>query len=30
MANLTAPRDTSEIANGATSIVLPVKAKTTI
>ena len=30
MANLTAPRDTSEIANGATSLVLPVKAKTTI
>lgn len=30
MANLTAPRDTSEIANGATSIVLPIKAKTTI
>lgn len=30
MANLTAPRDTIEIANGATSIVLPVKAKTTI
>ena len=30
MANLTAPRDTSEIANGATSILLPVKAKTTI
>lgn len=30
MANLTAPRDTGEIANGATSIVLPVKAKTTI
>lgn len=30
MANLTAPRDASEIANGATSIVLPVKAKTTI
>ena len=30
MANLTAPRDTSEIANGATSIGLPVKAKTTI
>lgn len=30
MADLTAPRDTSEIANGATSIVLPVKAKTTI
>ena len=30
MANLTAPRDTNEIANGATSIVLPVKAKTTI
>ena len=30
MAKLTAPRDTSEIANGATSIVLPVKAKTTI
>lgn len=31
MANLTAPRDdTREIMNGATSIVLPVKAKTTI
>ena len=30
MANLTAPRDTSEIANGATSLVLPAKAKTTI
>lgn len=30
MANLTAPRDTHEIASGATSIVLPVKATTTI
>lgn len=30
MANLTAPRDTNEITGGATSIVLPVKAKTTI
>lgn len=30
MAKLTAPRDTSEIAGGATSIVLPVKAATTI
>lgn len=30
MANLTAPRDTHEIASGATSIVLPVKAATTI
>ncbi|WP_346298542.1 hypothetical protein [Alistipes sp.] len=30
MAKLTAPRDTNEIASGATSIVLPVKAATTI
>lgn len=30
MAKLTAPRDTHEIASGATSIVLPVKAATTI
>ena len=30
MAKLTAPRDTNEIASGATSIVLPVKGKTTI
>ena len=30
MAKLTAPRDTSEIAGGATSIRLPVKASTTI
>ena len=30
MAKLTAPRDTSEIAGGATSIVLPVKGATTI
>lgn len=30
MANLTAPRDTNEITSGATSIVLPVKEKTTI
>ncbi len=30
MARLTAPRDTNEIAGGATSIVLPVKAATTI
>lgn len=30
MAKLTAPRDTNEIASGATSIVLPVKSSTTI
>lgn len=30
MANLTAPRDTNEIASGATSLVLPVKSSTTI
>ena len=30
MAKLTAPRDTNEIASGATSIVLPVKGETTI
>lgn len=30
MANLTTPRDTNEITSGATSIVLPVKEKTTI
>mgnify|MGYP001145080888 CR=1 FL=1 len=30
MAKLTAPRDTTEIASGATSLVLPVKGSTTI
>lgn len=30
MANLTAPRDTNEIASGATSLALPVKGSTTI